>query len=340
MREALKPVKMLLKVCLILAIAAYPVTMIVQFFSKTKQPFTSYNHTIAFIFGGYWDWIIVGILSLFFLRSDVFFKSVNQIRNRHYELEFIRWKNTPYIAPLHLLYLLSPPVATTDDKMSNAFDQLYKTVITDFRDRVFINAKSSFFEPEQKPSLYAIIGRTLSSQLIVNSLMLVGGVIGILYINPITNLFDGWGKAFIPFAVLFLSRNFHILNAIRLFQPSKIYKRIQQQFGLEDPKITWLELFPNSPYGDSILFAWRADSEKRQRLAYELSNNPVPVKMEYKSTGLAPKPFPSEDLPLWANEAVRSFQEQQSQWKANMFDKNKEIEKSSDGKVVAFPKRG
>jgi hypothetical protein len=339
MREALKPLWLLLKVSVILAIAAYPITLIIQLFSETSKPFTQYNQMIAYVIGEYWDWMVVGVLSIIFLRSDLFFRTVDHIRNRHYELEFLRWKNTPYISPLHLLYLLSPPGATTDDKKSNVFDQLYKTVITDFRDRVYINAKFTSFEPESKPSLTMILGRPVISQLIVNTLMVAAGIIGMLYLNPIAELFNGWGKAFIPFEVLFLSRNFQIVNAIRLAHPSKTYKRIQQQFGQEEPKVTWRELFPDTPYGESILFAWRADCEKRQRLAYEISNKTVPVKMEFKSPGLAPKPFPAEEIPEWADEAVRSYEDQKSLWRSQIDQRNRELEKTSDGKVIAFKKR-
>lgn len=340
MREAMKPVWFILKVSIIIAIAAYPITFIVQIFSTTSNPFTLYNQTIAFIFSNYWDWIIIGVLSILFMRSDLLFKSIEHIRLRHYELEFLRWRDTPFISPLHLLYLLSPPGAITDDKMSNAFDPFYKTVITDFRDRVYINAKFIRFEPENKPTILAVLGRQLISQFAVNSFMILAGVVGVLFLNPVTSLFDGWGKVVIPFEILFLSRNFQIMRAVRLAHPSKTYDRVKRQFDQEEPKVTWRELYPDSPLGEAILFAWKADCEKRQRLAYELSNKPVPTKMDYQSAGLAPKPFPSEEIPEWADEAARSLKDQQSQWRAQIDKQNRELEKATDGKVVAFRKRG
>ncbi|MCM3130155.1 MULTISPECIES: hypothetical protein [unclassified Paenibacillus] len=341
MSEAMKPVWLLLKITLILAVAAYPITFIIQLFSGSINPFSTYNQMLASVFMEYWDWILVIIISFLFMRSDILFKSVEHIRKRHYELEFLRWKNTPYIAPLHLLYLLSPPGATTDDKKSNAFDDMYKTVIADFRERIYINAKFSSVDPEAKPSLRKILGQPLFSQLVVNTIMIIFGVVGMLNLNPSVNeLFSGWGKAFIPLEVLFLSRTFKILNAIRLAHPSKTYQLIVHQFGMEEPRVTWRELFPDSPYGESILFAWRADCEKRQRLAYELSGKTVPVKMEFKSTGLAPPPFPSKEIPEWTDQMVQSLEAQQAEWRSQIDQKNKVLEQTSNGKIIAFRNRG
>jgi len=339
MREAFKPLWQLLKVALLLAIAAYPAAFIVQLFSKSSKPFDQYNQIIGHVFSTYWDWMIVISLSIIFLRSDLLFKTVEHIRNRHYELEHKRWVQTPYIAPLHLLYLLAPPGAITDDKESNAFDPLYKKVVNDFRDRVYVNAKYTSFEPDEKPGFWSILGRQVTSQLIVNTIMISFGVCGMLYLNLMTEQLSGWGKAFIPLVVFFLARNIYLIQAIRMAHPAKTYRRIQLQFGQEEPKITWRELFPDMPYGESILFAWRADCEKRQRLAYELSNKPVPVKMEFTSPGLAPKPFPAEEIPVWTENAERMYEDQHMQWRRLIETKNKQLEKASQGKVIAFRKK-
>ncbi|RRJ54624.1 hypothetical protein EHV15_34060 [Paenibacillus oralis] len=338
MRDAFKPVWFIIKNAILLAIAAYPVTMVVQWFSKDKKPFTEYNHYIGYVFGHYWDWILVVIATLLLTRSgDKFFKYVEEMRNRLYELEFYRWKDTPYIAPLHLYYLLAPPVALTSDAKSQALDPFYRSVVSDFRDRVYINAKYTQFDPYSKPSVVMVIGKSLMLQFLVNATAILLIIAGMLYMNPFANITEGWGKAFIPVAAFFLFQNANILRAFTMANPNKSYGIIKKHFDEEEPKITWRDLFPDRPYGESILFAWRADCERRQRLAYEASGRPIPVRMEYTSQGLAPKPFPSEEVPECADAAEKTFFDQSIQDRRRIIEKNREIAGASEGKVVAFP---
>jgi hypothetical protein len=338
MRDAFKPIGFIIKNAILLAIAAYPVTMIIQWFSKDKKPFTEYNHCIGYVFGHYWDWILVGIAVLLLTRSsDKVIKYVVEMRNRHYDLEFHRWMDTPYISPLHLYYLVAPPVALTGDAKSQALDPFYKTVVSDFRDRVYINAKYTQFEPKSKPTVLKVLGKSLMVQILVNTIAFVFSIAGMFYLNPLTDLTDGWGKAFIPVAAYFLFQNLSVLKAYALANPSKTYEMLKKHFDEKEPRITWRDLFPDRSYGEAILFAWRADCERRQRLAYEASGRPVPVRMEYTSPGLAPKPFPSEEMPQWADAAEQTFIDQSIQNKQRIIEKNREIAGASDGKVVVFP---
>lgn len=339
MRDAFKPIWFIIKNALLLAIAAYPITLVIQWVSD-KTPFTDYNHYIGYVFGHYWDWIAVVFATLLLSRStDKTVKYVDEMRNRHYDLEFHRWMDTPYIAPLHLYHMVSPPNALTGDAKSQALDPFYKRVVSDFRDRVYINARYTAFDPKSKPTVSMVIGKPLLSQLLVNAVAFVVSIAGMFYLNPISHLTDGWGKALIPVAAYFLFQAANILKAINLARPNKTYDFIKKHFDEEEPKFTWRDLFPDRPQGEAILFAWRADCERRQRLAYEASDRPVPIKMEYTSPGLAPKPFPSEEIPQWADSAEDTYLDQTIQRTQRIIEKNRDIAGSSDGKVVVFPKR-
>lgn len=340
MWEALNPIRFLLKTALLLAIAAYPVTLVLQLLSIGNSPFSAYNDYIGTFLSNYWDWILVAVITLFLIRPEnKIIQYIDDIRKRHYELEFKRWRNTPYISPLHLYHLLSPPGAITSDAKSQALHPFYKLIISDFRDRVYINAKYSQFDPDSKPTVINIVGKSLLIQLLVNSFMFILSVAGILYINTLSNQMSAWAKVFIPVGTYFLFQNVIIIKAIKLENPKHTYAQLTKHFDMEEPKVTWRDLFPDRPYGESILFAWRADCERRQRLAYEASNRPVPVRMEYKSPGLAPKPFPTDDLPLWATAAEQSYYEDISEHTQRVVDKNKKIADVSKGKVVVFQKR-
>jgi len=340
MREALKPVWFIIKTIILLAIAAYPITLIIQWLSDGITPFTTYNRYIGFVFNNYWDWLLVGAATLILTQpGDKIVKLIEDIRIRHYELELIRWKETPYIAPLHLLYLLAPPRALTSDARSNALHPFYKTIVNDFRDRIYINAKYTQFDPETKPSMWKVIGKSSTAQLITNTILVVFCVACMLYINPLDKMTHGWGKAFIPVVAYFLFQNVIIMRAIFIESPNKTYSRITKQFDDEDPKITWRELFPDRPYGESILFAWRGDCERRQRMSYEASDSPVPVRMEYTSPGLAPKPFPSEEIPQWADSAEQYYFDHHKQRNQLLLERNKNFVGTPNNKVIIFQKR-
>lgn len=340
MQEALKPIWFLIKTAILLAIAAYPVTLVIQLLSIGNKPFSTYNHYIGYVFSNYWDWIFVAIITLFLIRpGDKILQYIDDIRKRHYELEFNRWIDTPYISPLHLYHLIAPPVALSKDARSQALHPFYKSIISDFRDRVYINAKYTQIDPDSKPTVIKIVGKSLLIQLLVNTLMFFLSVAGILYTNTLSNPINAWAKVFIPVGAYFLFQNFIIIKAIKLENPKHTYAQLTKHFDMEEPKVTWRDLFPDRPYGESILFAWRADCERRQRLAYEASNRPVPVRMEYKSPGLPPKPFPADELPHWATAAEQSYYEEISEHTQRVVDRNKKIADDSKGKVVVFQKR-
>lgn len=339
MREALKPVGFIIKSAVLLAISAYPITLVIQLLSD-KEPFTAYNYYIGYVFEHYWSWILVIIATLLLSRTgNKTLKYVEEIRHRHYMLEFHRWINTPYIAPLHLYYMVAPPMALSEDAKSQALDPFYKIVVSDFRDRVYINVKHKQFEPNPKPNYATIIGKSMIIQIIVNTFFLILSMAGMFYLNTITHLAADWGKALIPIAAYFFFQNTTILRAFALASPNKTYAMIKENFDEEEPEITWRDLFPDRPYGEALIFAWRADCERRQRLAYEASGKPVPVRMEYTSPGLAPKPFPSEIQPEWADEAEQNYLIQTLQRERNIVEKNQEIAGASKGKVVVFQKR-
>jgi len=340
LRNALRPVWFILKTAMLLAIAAYPVTMVAQWFSKESKLFSIYNEFILNFAGTYWDWIIVVLFTYFLTRpGDKVIKTCDDIKNRQYELETLRWMDTPYIAPLHLYYLLAPPIARSNDAKDQALDPFYKKIVSDFRDRVYVNAKYTRMDPLNAPTRSGLLGQSLITQLIVNTFVFLITIAGMLYF-PFTNSLFGWSKCSIPVAAYFLSLNLNIVKAYITVDPRKTYKMVKQHFDDEDnPKITWRDVFPDRPYGEAILFAWKADCERRQRFAYEASGRPVPAIMEYTSPGLAPKPFPSEKIPTWADGAEQAFFMKTDIFKQQKYEKSKAIAANSKGKVVVFPQR-
>lgn len=340
MREALKPLWFIIKNVILLAVAAYPVTLLIQLLSKDQEPFSIYNRYLVSITHNHWEWILVVIAILLLTKTeDRTLHFAQMLRTRHYDLEYYRWSDTPYISPLHLYYMVAPPLALSGDPKSQALDPFYKNIVSDFRDRVFVNAKYTQFEPNPKPSLLKIIGKTLIIQWLVNTLCFIACIGGMFFILTSTTLADGWAKALLPIAVYFLIQNLHIVKAVHLTKPTNMYMCVRKYFGTEEPKIIWRELFSDRPYGEALLFAWRNDCERRQRLAYQAVGQKEPIRMEYRSPGLAPKPFPSDAIPQWAESAEILLMEETIKRVQQTMEENHKIAENSNGKIVVFPKR-
>lgn len=347
MYDALKPIFKLIKIAFILGVIAYPITGIVQLFSPNAgDPFTQYNHLITIFWSNYLyvygDWIIVFIISLYLLHgSDThFIEAAESIRKNRFWSELERWSNTPYISVLHLYYLISPPLPYDTSAKSVASHPLYREVTNTFRDRATINAKYNEFEPQPEVSILKIVGKNVWLALITTLLALVGMLSILGYLKPVDSWFSGWDKFMIPFLLFLSVRAGRIIQAIvEVGSGRRIKQSIKGYFGDEHQRITWRDVFPDTPLGDAILKAWKSDCERRQRAYYDFKNVVPPKVMVFDNPACAIRPFETDDLPSWTEDMESRYHDELFNWQQKIKKQHLKPSNTTGSKVVEFKRK-
>ncbi|MDQ0255542.1 hypothetical protein J2S74_002924 [Evansella vedderi] len=344
MGEAFQPIKKALYISILFAIIAIPVLAIIQWVTPYENtPFTSYMELLSIIWEytlAWGDWLIIFVLTYFLVTSiKTYYDIAENLRMRHFGLEYIRWSSTPYIAPLHFYYLMTTPnsISSRLDHMAN--NDFYQDVVDTFRNRVYMDAKYTQEEPNPKPNMLQIVGFKPLVPVIIG----VGVVISFFYLlydaKPINEWFTGWEKFAIPFLLFLLVWVSQIIYAIWNFGRHKTYDRmVFQYFETENPKIRWREVFPDRENGKTVIKAWKAAREKKQRYYEYLRGRPIIHNdvLEYDNPAIAPFPYPQDEVPEWADDMEEHVIQSEYGWKQEKIEHNREVEKKTKGKVVNF----
>lgn len=332
-----------------LGIAAIPATAILQFVSSdaTFQPYSMYKETLGSIVYFIVEWFDVLFLAFLTFRLNknvkyVKYNTQENIRRSLFVSEINRWKDTPYISPLMFYYLMNPPQAFSPWLSDNVENRFYQEVVNAFRDRVFINAQYTTPAPNKRMNIVKIIG--LQSLLAVLLLLVsIGGYTGYMLLNyPLDTLINGWPKYTIPFLILAAA---YTVMKIQAFVTTASWSNIDEMlihyFQEIEPRITWRSCFQDQK-GDIIIKAWQAECERRMRDTYLVRNKPLPfspTEMVYDNKALPPYPFPSIDLPDWAQASEDDYYDKLNEWNTIESQKRVEAVRNGKGKVVNFHKK-
>lgn len=340
------PINKIIRMTIIVAVLAFPVFGIIQWIAPEQiKPLDQYLDFLSYIWKYVYewgDWGIVAFLSYMFAKSAItYYDTAEKIRYNRLIAEIDRWGRTPYIAPLHYFYLISPPPSYSSYIKDVAENPFYQQVVDLFRNRVYIDAAFTSGEPGPKPSRIKVIGGATITAVVVG-LLLVVGFLALLYKYKTPDTwFTGFDKFAIPFLTFLLSWISQQIYAIMMVSNTKILdRRMFEVFDEPEPRILWRDVFPDRR-GEIILKAWKAEREKKQRYHYYLKNKPVPAEEQfvYDNPALAPYPFPSSSIPEWASEMEDSVYDRIDRWRDKKIQKDNEIFKKSNGQVVPLHKR-
>lgn len=293
-----------MKMVIFWAVIAYPATWILQFVFKIPI-FNEYKEILEFFytaFYSWWDWMLIALFSYLVTREIVNtkFETMEKIRSNRLVTEMERWVETPYIPPIMAYYLINPPQAVSTDIRKVVDNRFYQRVITFFRDRIYINASFSSLDPLERDSNIKNIGYKDLAALIA-AFGFVLGWFGAVTLSDPSKWIYGWERFSIPL-VLYLSLYTSMkLQAIMEMRYSKLDKVLTKHFGEAEPHYRWREFFPDQPKGETLLLAWKAECEKRQRYTNMLQGGLMEVQ-HYSNPALAPYPYPSQELPHWVDE--------------------------------------
>lgn len=292
MRALCSSLLQLIKNVILIAVFAYPITFIIQLLADNSL-FSSYNLLLIHYVQHYGSWLLLFTATLIIAHSNENqIALMEKIRENHYLLEAERWAATSFISPTHLYYLFSPPTAVTSDQKSNAYDPFYIKVVNDFRDRVYSHIIPSRTIPLHKPNMIQIIGKPMTTYLFKHILN-IALVISVIIFWNIPYL-SSWYNLILFFIIYPTLKMTDFIIAFCYIQPTSVYKKIENQFHTTEPYISWDQLDPNSDFGQTILFSWKADSDKRQRdhnQLHSLSQH----KIDYNSPGISCYPYPEKE---------------------------------------------
>lgn len=344
MKEILNSIKSTLKLLVTIALIAYPLCYVIHWISPEYKVLESYHALIRYVWDflmQYGDWILIFLLSLKFSTGyKTYYQVAEQVRQKQFFAEYLRWENTPYVAPIMLYYLLKPPVAISSQTRDIVENQLYHTIVDTFRSRVYIHADYDVLEPVERKALVNAIGfRTILFPLI--GYTIIGGFFCYLAQHkPITLWLTGYDRYAIPFlAGIFSWATQYTMAILRYGTMNHIDQDIQQQFGDRIHHITWRDVFPDRPLGETILHAWLGEREYRQRNWNYLNRTPITAHMAYDCPFLPPYPLPADNLPTWVDQAEDFHAEKLAKLKQNQTLRDRKIVKQSGGKVISLSKR-
>lgn len=305
-------------------ILLYPLLWVVD---KSTDSSTLMNYHVFVM-----NWWPVGV-SLFItwglLKKIPSFR-VNEMENmrlRQYSYEIRRYNETPFVAPIMLMYLKNPPEAispTTYDYINNTF---YRTVIHGFRDSVYRISDFSSFEPAPRSSYLEVVGVKFWFRLY--SYFILGfGWFAYWLLRDATTLISSWQLFTIPLVVYLLAKVTVFLQVITTYLPRELDNRIELENG-PNLKVTWREVFPDQSFGITIIRAYISEKERRMRYESSLTGMIIPDNVDqYVNNNFPPYPFPSKELPEWTRD-VELFYE----------SKKEELQEQPKGNVIPMRRR-
>ncbi|MBP1931772.1 hypothetical protein [Ammoniphilus resinae] len=331
-----------------LSILAVPILAIVQWLTPDHiKPFSTYMEFLGFLWENYilvWgDWFIIVLLSYKFATSlSTYYKVAEEIRMRRFIQEVQRWERTPYIPPLMLYYLMAPPVSYSPYLRDSVTNTFYKTVVNSFRNRAYMDLGFTDADPQHKSHWLKVVGLSKWIPPLLGGLLILTFFYQLFQTKPMNEWFLGWERFAIPLLVLLGSWIGQQLYAIMVIGKGKLVEQaLFECFQQVEPRISWRDAFPDRHYGEIILKAWSAASERQQRNYYEFQCRPLPANNELimDCPSLAPYPFPSQSIPEWAGEMEEYIYQEIDRWREEKHDLAQKAIYKSKGRIVPFEKK-
>ncbi|WP_066297462.1 hypothetical protein [Bacillus sp. FJAT-29937] len=332
-----------LKKVLVWAVIAYPLSWLIEKLLKipifeTYQSFLQISYQYLY---QWWDWLLILLLSYLISKNiaEVKYETMELVRRNRLLSELERWAETPYVPPLMFYYLMNPPQAVSGDLRKITDNRFYQMVVSFFRDRIYIHGQIQRKLPIERPSLWKVIG---IKDLFIT---LAAFSIGFLWFSFVTlhsmdNWISGWERFTIPGVIYFALYSSMKLQGYLEMRYKKINQTIKQHFGEVEPQILWRELFPDQEKGKTIISAWEAEREKRQRYTNMLQGNVFvsEIIQNYSNPALAPYPYPSKEIPDWAESMEHYTEEKLQEWAKE--EKKQTIKsRSKNSNVIDLSKR-
>lgn len=271
----------------------------------------------------WWQLGIVIVISYFLLRNLTDYRNneMEKMRERRYLAELSRYRDTPYVSPIMVMYMTNPPQAFSKSTYDQVHNTFYRTVVNHFRDRVFIHAEYNRMKPRDRQIYIKTVGIMAWSRMIF---YIVGSFTWFAYwfLQGPGVFLEGWQLFTLPLVVLGLARGTMIMQAITEHLPDRLDKELSQTHE-NIPQFTWRDAFPDNYLGQSIIRAYEAEKESRMRYQSLLTKQPVPLSTaEYHNPNYAPFPYPSMYIPDWADEMAAHYQEKKAAWKEGTYKGN------------------
>jgi hypothetical protein len=318
-----------MKSLIALLIVLYPLFAFVQWMTDVNV--LEQYHTLIL---NWWDWLLIGLLTYTLLKRVLPTKVIlkEKIREKLFYSEFNRYSNTPFMPPVLIMYLLNPPSTLSNDLYVSVKDRFYQKVVNAFRDRVYIHADYKTPLPKDRIPFYLVVG--------LKDILLIAGSISVSFgwfvgvvMSDYTLFINGWERFSIPFVTALSIFGALRLQALMEMRYTGLDIDLQNILGDPYIKKTWRESFPDKELGEAIIHTWEAERERKMRYTYQARNLPVPdVIQDYFNPALAPFPFPSNEIPAWADQIEAHYESKQQEWL-------KQIPEKPAGNVVPLKKR-
>jgi len=335
MKETGKQLISILSKALLLALLAFPVLAVIDYFTEgTFKPYTEYKRLIGeawtFIVD-HWEWTAVVVITPILCRGayKLYAPLAEEIRQNQFEKELIRWLNTPYISPLHHLYMIRPPRWVRWEVKNPYRNTFYKFVVQAFRDIVYRPYDYQEFEPTGKrPNVWQVVPKKAWVSMAIY-MMIAAAILTFNYRQNSTHLFDGYYVFTIPLLLALLSRVLVMIIAIVDHAGwKKIDRLLIETFGEKEPKTRWVELFPNQSKGKVILETWKAECRLRQ-------DRDTSASFTYENPAIPNCPYPEEQIPSWATNYDAMYYSRMENYKKKQQETISTVSRTS-GKVIPF----
>lgn len=346
--------KQLLSICskiILFTLAAFPLLATIDYFTEGPfAPFEKYKHTVIVLWNivtDNWTWLLVVIVTPILSRgaTKIYPSIAEEIRQNMFEGEMIRWLNTPYISPLHHLYMIRPPRWLRWENNNPFRNDFYKFITQAFRDLIYRRYEYTDFTPSgERPNIWKVVPRRAWINIIIyNALPLL--IVAALYYKNGMHIFEGYYALALPVIISLLARGVVVYMAIWDHASWRVIDRqIIESFGDPLPKTRWMDLYPNQPGGRVILDTWRSECRLRQDRDYQyratgkLDTNTVPVtgplQYAYDNPSLPLCPYPDEKIPEWAENYDSMYHGRRVEVAEKQQEELLEAAKESGGKVV------
>ncbi|MBM7607257.1 hypothetical protein JOD29_000494 [Lysinibacillus composti] len=282
---------------ILMIVLLFPICFIVDLFNDGNW-LTNYT---AFI-KGWWD-VILSVLVckvVFTKNKDYKYRAQEEMRANQYMSEIRRYEGIPYVPPIMLMYMKSPPgsIKPTDyEYVNNTF---YRTVVNTFRDRIYVLQECDSFQPYNREPYFDVIG----TKNIGKCLMYFGLPIAwmfFVYLVLEQSMFFDWPLFTVPFMFAAFLRGVYWLEAFIKYHPQRLDRELKES-GC-DILVTWRDAIPDRDAGVTFIRAYYSEMERRQRYENTIQNRTVPDQYPvWNNPNFAPFPYPSKNLPVWEKE--------------------------------------
>lgn len=289
----------------------YPILWGIDYITKS-QLVQTYHQFIM-------DWWPVGIVIIatyYLVRNITTFRNAEMeiLRERQYLHEIMRYRSTPFIPSIMLMYLTNPPRSFSpydSDYINNTF---YQTVVNTFRDRVYVMADFHHAQPVDRLPYYRIVGFKLWSRLILYFGLSFGWLSYWVLTAP-SMLLNDWPLFTLPFVVWGLAKSTMLIQVITEHIPSHLEKKLDLESAFQE-RHTWRETFPDTSIGQTIVRAYEMEKESRMRYLSIIRQLPVPETTEhFHHPSFPPYPFPSKHIPEWSGDMENLYNDKLQEWR-------------------------